>query len=240
MNISLIIPALNERDNLPLTIAAARAALPDAEIIVADGGSIDGTAEWVRQTSGVRLVESPTRGRGPQMNAGAAACDPASTVLLFLHADCLLPTDAGRRIENAVRETRVQGGCFPVRFAETRPVSLPLTAFLINGQSRVRRTATGDQAIWVRRSAWERSGGYKPWPLFEDIDLVDRLKGQAGRRAFVVLRGTSVTISARRWLALGVARTSLWMCVLWLGYKAGVSPIRLKRWFTDVRPKKKD
>jgi rSAM/selenodomain-associated transferase 2 len=236
MKVSVVIPALNERENLPRAVAAVRAALPGAAIVVVDGGSHDGTPDWVRRSAGVRLIVSPTRGRGPQMNAGAAAPPPECDVLVFLHADTLLPPDAGERIADALRDPGTAGGCFAVRFAETTPASLPLTAALINLQSRVRRAATGDQAIWVRRDRWEALGGFRAWPLFEDIEFVDRLKRRFGRCAFVVLPGAAVAISARRWQEFGVARTSLWMCLLWIGYKAGISPVRLKRLFTDVRP----
>ncbi|MES2458970.1 MAG: TIGR04283 family arsenosugar biosynthesis glycosyltransferase [Armatimonadota bacterium] len=236
MKVSVVIPALNERENLPAAVAAARTALRDAEIVIVDGGSHDGTPDWVRQQRDLRLVRSPTRGRGPQMNAGALAAQATSDVLVFLHADCLLPGSALRSITRAMGDPRTVGGCFPVRFAENAPVSLPITAALINAQSRVRRSATGDQAIGVRRAAWDALGGYEPWPLFEDIAFVDHLKRRFGRRAFAVLGGDAVTISARRWQEFGVARTSLWMCVLWAGYKIGIPPGRLKQWFTDVRP----
>jgi rSAM/selenodomain-associated transferase 2 len=237
--VSLVIPALNERENLPDTVAAARTAFPGQKIIVSDGGSSDGTTEWVRLNDDLEFVLAPTRGRGPQMNAGAAAADRKDDVLLFVHADCLVPVDALRRIADAIANPCHAGGCFRVRFAETRPVSLTITAALINFQSRLRRSATGDQAIWVRRSVWDELGGYQAWPLFEDIEFVDRLKQRCGPHAFVVLPGTAVTISARRWREFGVFRTSLWMCLLWVGYKIGFSPFRLKQWFTDVRPRVK-
>jgi hypothetical protein len=173
------------------------------------------------------------------MNAGAAAADETNNVLLFIHADCLVPADALLRIANAVSNPAHAGGCFQVRFAESYSASLSFTATLINLQSRLRRSATGDQAIWVRRSVWAALGGYKAWPLFEDIEFVDRLKKRFGRNAFVILPGNAVTISARRWREFGVFRTSLWMVLLWLGYKIGISPFRLKQWFADVRPRVK-
>lgn len=230
MTISIVIPALNERESLPATARAARAAFPDARIVVADGGSADGTREWVVSQSDLQMIDCPVRGRGPQMNAGAAQA--GGDVLLFLHADCLLPADARRAVEAALADPRVVGGCFGVRFTETRPRSLPFTAALINAQSRLRRRATGDQGIFVRRGAWDQCGEYKLWPLFEDIDFVTRLKRVGD---FRVVR-EKVTISARRWLEFGVGRTSLLMVALWIAYRLGVSPVRLKRWFSDIRP----
>lgn len=233
--VSIIIPVLNERENLPATLAAAKTAFPEAEIIIVDGGSTDGTREWLRGQAGdgrrLRALESPVRGRGPQMNAGGAAA--TGFILLFLHADCLLPPDAPARIAAALESSGVAGGAFCVRFAETTPRSLPVTAALINAHARLRQAATGDQAIFARRRDWEILGGYQDWPLFEDVDFVTRLKRERGR--FVIVP-SAVTISARRWQEFGIGKTSLLMCALWVGYHLGISPFRLKRWFTDVRP----
>lgn len=219
----MIIPALNERENLPDAIASVFGA---CEILVVDGGSTDGTREWAQSQPGVTLLDAP-RGRGPQLAAGAARA--SGDILLFLHADCQLPEGA----LDAVRACHAVGGCFRVRFAEREPRSLALTAWFINGHSTWTRTATGDQAIWVRRETYRALGGFSPWPLFEDVDFVDRLK-RVGRFEVFSLE---VTVSARRWLTWGVGRTNLLMAALWIGYRIGVSPARLKSWFHDVRPK---
>jgi hypothetical protein len=131
----------------------------------------------------------------------------------------------------ALANDRVVGGCFLIRFAEQYPRSLWLIALGINGRTLLTRTATGDQAIFVRRSAYELAGGFAPWPLFEDIDLVRRIK-RLGR---FVVQSSTVTISARRWVTHGVWRTTLMMYALRAGYYVGVSPFSLKRWFEDVR-----
>lgn len=222
-SLSVIIPVLNERDNLPTTIAS----LPTGvEVLVVDGGSTDGTREWVLSQPSLRLLDAP-RGRGSQLAAGAKAA--AGEVLLFLHADCQLPNGA----LDTIQTSTAMGGCFCVRFAEREPFSLTATAWAINAHSQLTSTATGDQAIWCFRVAYDALGGFSPWPLFEDVDFVDRLKKQA---RFVVLP-QKVTISARRWLTLGVGRTNLLMVTLWCGYRLGVPPTTLKRWFRDVRPK---
>ena len=219
----MIIPALNERESLPNATCSAVGA---REILVVDGGSTDGTREWAASQPGVVLLDAP-RGRGPQLAAGTRAA--TGDILLFLHADCQLPPGA----LDAVRQSQASGGCFRVRFAETRPFSLTLTAWFINAHSALTRTATGDQAIWVRREVHDALGGFTPWPLFEDVDFVDRLRRQ-GRFDVLPL---AITISARRWLAWGVGRTNLLMILLWIGYRLGVSPEKLKKWFHDVRPK---
>ena len=227
MQLSIVIPALNERVGLPTVVATALAVAP-SEIIVVDGGSDDGTCEWVRSMAALRLLESG-RGRGPQLNAGGRAA--GGEVLLFLHADCLLPLDAVAQIASALKNPHTAGGCFRVRFAERRPQSLNVVAGVINGHSRALRYATGDQAIFVRRAVFDAVGGFPAWPLFEDVEFARQVKRAGG---FIVLPAR-VTLSARRWLARGVWRTSLLMLVLYAGYRLNVSPSRLKAWYDDVR-----
>jgi len=229
MNISVIIPALNERAGLPNTVANVQRCLPSAEVVVADGGSADGTREWAQSGSHARLVEA-ARGRGPQMNAGAQAA--SGDVLLFLHADCLLPSNAEPLLETLLADRRVAGGAFRVRFPTECPKAFHRLAGLITLRSRLASEATGDQAIFVRRAAFEAVGGFPPWPLFEDFALVTRIK-RGGR--FRIARA-AVTISPRRWQAHGLWRASGLMCLLYAGYKAGIAPQTLKRWFVDVRP----
>ena len=227
MQLSIIIPTLNERTGLPAIVAAAQALRPQ-EILVVDGGSTDGTREWVQSQAGLRLVDSE-RGRGPQLNAGARSA--LGDVLLFLHADCLPSPDTAAAIDSVLQNPKSAGGCFSVRFAERRPWSLGLVAKVINWHSRAFRYATGDQAIFVRRAIFDAAGGFPDWPLFEDVEFVRRVN-QQGR--FVVLR-SNVTLSARRWLARGVWRTSLLMLALYAGYRIGVPASRLKDWYDDVR-----
>jgi rSAM/selenodomain-associated transferase 2 len=219
MRVSVIIPALNEIRHLPATLAALSWA---HEVIVADGGSTDGTP----QLPGV--IDAPP-GKGNQLNAGAAAA--SGDVLLFLHADCLAPPDAGLYIAEALHSPRVAGGCFEVRFAGPPSLSLRLVARGINLRSRLTRTATGDQGIFVRRAVFDQAGGFPNWPLFEDVEFVRRIK-RAGQ--FRVLP-TALLISPRRHLAHGVWRTVVLIWALRLGYWSGVSPFRLKQWFTDER-----
>ncbi len=229
MTLTVIIPALNERVGLPGTVAQVQASLPGAEIVVADGGSTDGTRDWISEHPALHLADAP-RGRGPQMNAGAQAA--TGDVLLFLHADCLLPGDAAAQIFTALTNPATVGGAFGVRFPENCDLSLHRLARLINFRSRLASEATGDQAIFVRRTAFEAAGGFPEWPLFEDMALVSKLKRQ-GRFRIV---HAAVTISPRRWQAHGVWRASLLMCLLYVGYKVGVAPKTLKQWFVDVRP----
>ena len=227
MQLTIIIPTLNERTGLPTIVAAALALRPQ-EILVVDGGSTDGTREWIQLQAGLRLIDS-VRGRGPQLNAGARSA--LGDVLLFLHADCLPPPDTTAAIDSVLQNANSAGGCFSVRFAERRPWSLRLVAKVINWHSRAFRYATGDQAIFVRRAIFDSVDGFPDWPLFEDVEFVRRLN-QKGH--FVVLR-SNITLSARRWLARGVWRTSFLMLALFAGYRVGIPASRLKAWYSDVR-----
>jgi rSAM/selenodomain-associated transferase 2 len=230
MRVSIVIPTLNERAFLPATIAAIEKCGGVHEIIIADGGSTDGTCEWVETQKRIRLTHC-TRGRGAQQNAGALLA--TGEVLFFLHADCWPSPRSLNAITRALKGDRVSGGCFRIGFSkcESNP-SLRFLARAINFRSRAARTATGDQGIFARRSAYEKLGGFKPWPLFEDIDFATRLKSQG---KFVVL-GPTLLVSARRWKAYGVGRTTFLMGLVLLGYHLNISPARLKRWFFDMTP----
>lgn len=234
MAATVVIPALDEIADLPATVERLRALAPSpARVVVADGGSADGTREWLaREADGSWLcvVDAP-RGRGNQMNAGAAEAE--TDTLLFLHADAELPADALARIERALADERTLGGAFTIRFARRpdSPRSMGVIARGINARTRATRTATGDQAIFVRRSAFERLGGYRPWPLFEDVDLVARLKRE-GR--FAIVAGP-VVVSDRRYATFGPWRTTALMWRLRVRYWRGATPEELKRAFVDVR-----
>ncbi len=230
MKVSIIIPVLNERDFLPASLAALRKQRWIHEIIVVDGGSTDGTLEWLRRQGAIRVIQAP-RGTGFQLNAGAKFC--TGNVLLFLHADTILPASAYACLENALAEPRVVGGCFSVQFDRRVPCSLGVVAAGINLRTRLTRSATGDQAIFVRRAVFDEIGGYPEWPLFEDVEFVSRIKC-AGK--FVAAR-SQVTVSARRHVHRGVFRTVILCYLLRLAYWAGISPFTLARWYGGPRHK---
>jgi uncharacterized protein len=226
---SVIIPTLNEREFLPQTLRALAEHQWIHEVIVADGGSTDGTREWLAAQNFAHVVDAPA-GKGNQINRGAQAA--SGDVLLILHADCQLPLDSGERIASALQSQTVAGGCFQVRFNASRPRSLKLVAAGINFRCRVAKAATGDQGIFVRRRIFELVCGCPNWPLFEDVDLVRRIK-KVGK--FAVLR-SRLLVSPRRHLARGVFRTVVLIYGLRLAFWLGVSPFTLKKWFDDSRP----
>lgn len=223
----IVIPTLDEAANLeellPLVLPIAD------EVRVADGGSGDGTPELARRL-GARLVAAP-RGRGLQLQAGAAAGrdgrDDAGELLLFLHADSRLPVGAREAIEEALfgaGNEEVVGGAFCIRYSGGGRL-LGLGARLANWRARVTRCPLGDHAIFVRRTVFEELGGFRDWPLLEDLDFARRL----ARRGRTVLLPACVLTSARRFERLGVARTVATNWLILLLYLAGVPPRRLAR-----------
>lgn len=228
MNLSVIIPTLNEREQLPLTIERLRASSANLEIIIADGGSYDGTREWLDSQPDIIVINSE-RGRGKQQNAGAKIA--IGDVLLFLHADCLLPINFFQLIQHSLANSETCGGAFQIQF-DTDFRSLNIIAAGINVRTRVTKTATGDQAIFVRREIFEAIGGFENWLLFEDIKLVSEIKQ---RGAFKIIN-ENVIISARRYLNFGPWRTTFLMFALRIGYWLGVHPDKLFQRFQDVRP----
>jgi len=225
VTVSVIVPTLNEQGVLAPTLERARQ--PGVqEIIVADGGSTDATLATAAHAAD--LVLAVPRGRALQMNAGAARA--RGDLLLFLHADTLVPEGFARVAAAACQDPAVIGGRFDVDLEPSSPL-LRLTGELMNRRSRLTRISTGDQAIFIRREVFERLGGYADIPLMEDIDLSRRMK-RAGR---VTCLRQRVTTSARRWQKDGVVRTILLMWSLRALYFCGVSPARLQRVYRNTR-----
>jgi rSAM/selenodomain-associated transferase 2 len=221
--LSIVIPALNESANLARLLPDLATREAAAEVIVVDCGSEDDSREVVARAPAARWLASP-RGRARQMNAGARAS--RGDVVLFLHADTMLPERAGDAIRAALADPGVVGGRFDVRLDSRRPL-LAVVAWMMNQRSRLTGLATGDQGIFVRRSVLDALGGYADIPLMEDIELSRRLK-RCGRVAALRLR---VTTSARKWEREGVVRTIVLMWTLRLLYALGVAPARLHRWY---------
>jgi len=226
--LSVIIPVLNEAKNLESILSRLRAICPAAEVIVVDGGSEDGTTTVVRQFPWVTYL-SGRRGRASQMNAGAAVAN--GEVLLFLHADTLLPSGTNAAIVEAFNDPGFIAGRFDVSFDNPRPV-FKVIAFFINLRSRLTKICTGDQALFVRRKTFDELGGYPDIPLMEDVELAKRLK----RLGKVACLHSKVTTSARKWEREGIFRIILLMWTLRFLYFIGVNPYRLHRWYYGHPP----
>ena len=217
---------LNEAEAIARTLGALRRGAPDAEIIVVDGGSADASIA-IAEPLCDRIV-AVSRGRARQMNAGAKLS--AGDALAFVHADTLVPESFGADIAAALLDPAVVGGRFDV---ELDSVALPyrIIGAMISIRSRLSRTGTGDQAIFVRRGVFEALGGFPEIELCEDLEFSRRLK-RAGKVA--CLRSRVIT-SARRWNRDGLARTVLRMWMIRAMYLVGVSPALLKRMYADTR-----
>jgi rSAM/selenodomain-associated transferase 2 len=222
--LSVIIPTLDEARSIGRTLDAFAGA-EGVEVIVVDGGSLDATAEIARGR-GVRLLTSE-RGRGLQMHAGA--CAARGEALWFVHADTRPSAGCAVRIAEALGDPSVVAGNFEVLFDGPGRAARFLTWLY----PRLRRLGLcyGDSAIFVRREAYQRAGGFRDFPVFEDLDLVRRLRKE-GR---VVHLPASVTTSSRRFegrsFALTFARWSILQALYWLG----VSPRTLGRLYAPVR-----
>jgi rSAM/selenodomain-associated transferase 2 len=223
MRLAIIVPALDEEETLRRNLPQV-AGLGD-ELVVSDGGSSDGTVETARQF-GARVVQGG-RGRGPQLNRGAAASE--AEILLFLHADSLPPPEAVPAIRQAVADG-AEGGGFQVRF-EGGGAWMRRGTALVNLRSRLTRLPLGDQGQFVTRTVFDELGGYRDWPILEDLDFARRLK----RRGRLVILPLSMRTSSRRYLERGIFRTVAVNWLIWLLYAAGVSPHRLARLYRDVR-----
>lgn len=218
MKLSIVIPVLNEAGSIERTLAALQP-LREAghEVVLADGGSADGTGE---QAEGLcdRWV-SASRGRARQLNAGAQAA--TGNLLLFLHADTQLPEDALAWLA-CFWSSGGTWGRFDVRLSGTRPL-YGVIAFFMNWRSRLTAICTGDQGQFVRRCVFEAVGGFPEIPLMEDVALSQRLRQQA--RPFCV--PSRVVTDSRRWEKYGAWRTISLMWRLRWDYWRGVPPERL-------------
>jgi len=224
---SIIMPVLNEEAVLEhyLEILVSQTSHYDCELLIVDGGSTDQTIDIARRFG--RVITSQ-RGRAAQMNCGASVA--TGEVLLFLHADTLLPDEVFHAIEHALKVQDVVGGAFRICFnCDQWPYRL--VSFATNIRSRFRKIFTGDQAYFVRSVSFHTIGGFPDQPLMEDIEIITRLR-KIGK---VVLLPHYVTTSARRHEKIGLMRSVLFMWYLRVLYKFGTSPAKLHSMYIDVR-----
>lgn len=222
--ISIIIPVLNEEKAIPALIENLYAQEGNQEIIIADGGSTDRSIELCGKYKDVILISSE-KGRANQMNKGA---DRASgDILLFLHADTLLPPGGISAIEAAMEKQDVVGGSFYMKFDREK---LAFRFFSVFTRINSAYLTYGDQAIFIRKSVFEDIGAFKQLPILEDFEIQKRLRKQ-GR--FVKL-GLPVTTSARRFLHNGIFKQQLLNIALLCAYELGYSPAKIKAFYKDT------
>ncbi len=223
MKISVVIPALNEESHLEKTLQSITKQEGDYEFFVVDGGSSDNTVTIAKRYT---TVINSLRGRAIQMNTGAKAC--SGDILLFLHADTILPDCAFREIRKRMKDVSVAGGSFYIAFdADT---------FILKGVSFVTRFNFrlfhfGDQGIFVRQTVFHTLQGYKEMPIMEDYDFYKRL----GKQGKVILIRMPVISSARRFVRKGVIRQLFMNKLVVLAYWAGVDIQTIKRFYDDTR-----
>ena len=221
LRLSIIVPVLNEASVIDANLASLTGLRrAGCEVIVVDGGSTDDTLARAAPLCD-QTIES-ARGRAAQMNAGAFAARTA--VLLFLHADTRLPPGALDAIEAVTRSLALAWGRFDVRLDSPR-ASLALVGAMMNLRSRLTGIATGDQALFMTRQAFEAVGGFPTIALMEDVEISARLQ----RLARPVCLRLKVLTSARRWETRGVFKTIVLMWRLRLAYFLGASPEALAR-----------
>lgn len=225
--LSIIVPTLNEATQIGATLQKLSPwRARGAEVILVDGNSIDDTVELARDV--VDQVVVSESGRAIQLNAGARVAN--GDIVLFLHADTLLPAPPVREFDAAIASASCQWGRFDVRL-DSPGLAFRIIEKMMNWRSRISGIATGDQAIFIRRELFEAVGGFPLIALMEDIELCACLKKNSQP---VCIRAT-VTTSARRWQGSGIAATVIKMWCLRAAYFLGVSPRRLGDWYDSRR-----
>lgn len=225
-SVSVIIPTLNECSTIAGTVSALQRAGDGVEVIVADGGSQDRTTEIARELGAI--VVAGERGRGTQMHNGATVA--RGHTLFFLHADTIAPPEALQQIDEVLRrDPAIAGGNLSVRFeGKTRPARF--MTWLYPKLAKL-GLCYGDCGIFVRASVYKEIGGFKPFPLFEDLDLIRRLK----KRGRMVRLPVELVTSSRRFegrsFVITFARWSILQALYWIG----VPPRMLSRMYEPRR-----
>ena len=235
-NISVIIAALNEQSHIQKTIAAASDGA--GEVIVADGGSQDNTIE-LAGLADAKTLNVPY-GRACQLNT--AALGAKGDILLFLHADTILPPHYAKAVIETVEISGFSAGAFRLTI-DSNALGVRLIEKAVNFRSGLLKLPYGDQSLFMTKDTFLRIGGFADMPIMEDFEMVKRLQ----RRGRVITISKSVKTSARRWLQLGVLRTTIVNQLVIAGFKIGISPLKLagfyrnqKKRYHKIKSKRKD
>lgn len=226
--ISIIIPVLNEAQNIEGAIASTQPST-NIEVIVVDGGSQDDTYKIADNLNVIILSSLP--GRAVQMNKGAMFAK--GDILLFLHADTRLPSGFDVMIRISLQETGTVAGAFALRI-DAEVASLRLVEWGVNMRSRFWQMPYGDQAIFLTKDIFNKIGNFPELPFMEDFEIMRRLK-RIGR---ITIIPVPVITSARRWLQKGICKTTLINQIVIIAYLLGVPPQRLVRWYRQKKFRK--
>ena len=221
LSISVIIPTLNEQENIETLISYLHRLDSALELIIADAGSVDRTVEKARNLS--KVIHS-ARGRGVQMNEGAKAA--TGDILWFIHADCRPHPASIDAMAQALANENIIGGAFEYRLNQPG-FKFRLAENLSNYKNRLLKLLFGDMGIFVRREIFEKMGGYKEIPLMEDMDFSKRLK----KRGKIVILPQRMNTSARRWIEDGYLLNSIRSWTFQSAWALGTSPYKLARWY---------
>ncbi|GAA4826925.1 TIGR04283 family arsenosugar biosynthesis glycosyltransferase [Actinomycetospora corticicola] len=223
--VSIVVPVRDEEAGIERTLRGLRASFADCELIVVDGGSRDAT---VARAEPFAMVVHADGGRGPQLNAGAAAA--RGEVLWFVHADAEVDPRALPLLRAALADPRVVGGGCRLRFDRDGPV-LRWLQWTSNLRARYLHWIFGDQAMFVRRTVFDEVGGFPAIPIMEDLEMSRRL----ARRGRLAVLPTTCTASARRLVEQGPFRMLVLMQVYKLQYLLGTEPEVIRRRYEAQR-----
>jgi rSAM/selenodomain-associated transferase 2 len=234
--ISIIIPALNEAQNIERTITSAQASESSStaavEIIVVDGGSTDATVE-IAQALGAKII-SAEQGRAHQMNGGAQAA--SGRILLFLHADTCLPIGFDRLVYATLQQPpspllkTTIAGAFELKINGAAR-GLRLVEWGVKWRSRWWQMPYGDQAIFLTAKTFQQVGGFPAMSLMEDFELIYRLQ----KLGTIKILSAAVVTSDRRWRQKGILKTTILNQIIVIAYLLGVAPDRLAQWYRSQK-----
>ncbi|MFW5737138.1 MAG: TIGR04283 family arsenosugar biosynthesis glycosyltransferase [Halanaerobium sp.] len=226
--LSVVIPTLNEAENIAELIDFINNQEVQVEIIIADGNSQDGTVE-IAKKKGAKVINCQAASRGLQLNQGAAAAD--APLLLFLHADSELQSSALNSLVKKMKEKPAKiGGCFKLKIKSEHPL-LKFISWSSNLRAKHLNLIFGDQGIFIRKKVFKELGGFPEIDLMEDWEFSKKMAA-AGDLLFL---DKKIYTSARRWEEYGVLRTILLMHKIKILYKLGYEPEKLKKIYKDAR-----
>jgi rSAM/selenodomain-associated transferase 2 len=218
-SITVIIPTFNESSHVKALLVYLRRLNRKMELMVSDGGSTDGTSDIAKPLAGVLRSR---KGRGAQMNAGAAIAD--GEILWFLHADCHPHPDSIEEMLRALGNPAVAGGGFEYDLDHPGLI-FRLTEFFSNRKNRLLKLLYGDMGIFVRKEVFEKMGGFKEIPLMEDMDFCKRLK----KHGKIIIIPKRISTSAKRWIEEGAVKNLVRNWLLQIAWSLGASPDALSK-----------
>ncbi len=234
MNISIVVPVLNEAAGIRSCLENLFELEGDFEIIVADGGSLDGTVKIIKELSlknpgRLSLLENIRPGRSVQMNAGAEAAK--GDILLFLHADCRLHSAALKKVDESLKDITVIGGGFYKRYSTENLMLWIYRAGMNLVRTKWLRNLVGTNAIFIRKDIFFQLGSFPDVVLLEDVILADRMKTKG---KLVFLR-PHVIASSRRYRESGVLK-QIWIAfkIMYLYRIKHKQPVELKRVYQNM------